>query len=153
MRTLSLLSTTALLLLTATGCSDGGSGPTAPVGGGLVLQTSYGAVTIDTGGNDFDPAEAVAAIERGYAQARDQIGEAADRHRLDGMGVVIRGELSQAAYGVYHPSTDQVEVQTGVERVLRHELQHRFCYRLNLPEECCYYQDHPGGYDLKCKKI
>jgi len=153
MRTLTTLSTTALLLLAAAGCSDGGAGPTAPTGAGIVIQTSYGPVQVDTGGHDFDPAEAVEAIERGYAQAREQIGAAADRHTLNGMRVVVRSQLSQPAYGVYHPASDQVEVLTGVERVLRHELQHRFCYRMNLPEECCFLQDHPGGYDLSCRKI
>jgi len=155
MRTLTTLSTTALLLLAA-GCSGGGAGPTAPIaetGAGVVLSTSYGTVHVDVGDCAFDPAKAIDAIERGYAQARQQIGPEADRHRLDGVRVVVRTELSQPAYGVYHPNSDQIEVLEGVENVLRHELQHRFCYRMDLPEECCYLQDHPGGYDLRCKKV
>jgi len=153
MRALPTLST--LLLFAAAGCSggDGPSSPTAPNLNSTVIQTSYGSVRVDTGGNDFNAAEAMEAIERGYAQAREQIGAAADRHTLDGMVVMVRNELSQPAYGVYHPDSDRVEVLTGVERVLRHELQHRFCYRMSLPEECCYNQDHPGGFDLHCRKL
>ena len=156
MRTPATLTTTTLLLLAAAGCSGGGAGPTAPTlkaTTGFVIHTPHGAVRVDTGGRDFDQAAAVDAIERGYAQAREQIGAVADSHTLDGMRVLVRTELSQPAYGVYHPDSDEVEVLEGVERVLRHELQHRFCYRMELPEECCYYQDHPGGYDLECRKV
>jgi hypothetical protein len=39
----------------------------------------------------------------------------------------------------------------GIENVLDHELQHRFCHQLGHSGSCCTLQDHPGGFDLSCQ--
>ena len=141
-----------VLLAILTGCSEG-SGPTAPGAPSAALSTPYGVAYVAVEGNAFDPAEANAAVERAYAQARTQIGAAADGISIDGMRIRVRAGYFDNAVGMYHPSDDEVEMATGMERVLRHELQHRFCYKLRRPSDCCLHQDHPGGYDLFCNKL
>lgn len=144
----------ATLLLVGSACSETASSPTEPTGlSASAIMTAYGTVRLDTGGCDFDPAEARAAIDRGYDQARSQIGAHADSISLDGLLVVVHPGPFDGAVGRYSPADDVVEMAEGVERVLRHELQHRFCYELNRSQECCLLQDHPGGYDLFCDPL
>ncbi|HEX2254545.1 MAG TPA: hypothetical protein VHQ65_14850 [Thermoanaerobaculia bacterium] len=142
----------AVLALALAACSGGG-GPTDPGGADLVLETSYGTLRVATGGNPFDPGEALRAIENGYAQASAQLGANASLDSLSGLRIVVRPGIFEDAYGMYHPRHDEIEMAAGVERVLRHELQHRFCYRMGHPDDCCLLVDHPGGYDLACRPL
>src|SRR5437764_1699061 len=128
-------------------CSGGGGAksPTAPAGPQATLATAYGTVTVFTQGNDFDPNRATAAIEAGYARARAQVGSRIDSVSLDGMSVQVApgtfgGEYN--AVGQYFTDSDTVEMAKGVENVLTHELQHRFCHKLGYSGDCCTYQDH-----------
>lgn len=151
-----LLSVTATfvitLLLGACGGGGGGStGPTAPQGPQGTLSTKYGTVTVFTNGVAFDADRAIAAIEAGYSKARTQIGGRVDHVRLDGMAISLKPGVFNGAVGQYHPNQDIVDVAQGVENVLTHELQHRFCHRLGHSGDCCTYQDHSGGYDLSCR--
>jgi hypothetical protein len=129
----------------------GGNGPTAPAGPQATLATPYGTVTVFTNGNAFDPNKALAAIENGYAKARNQVGGSIDRVSLDGMAISMKPGTFNGAVGQYHAQSDLIEVALGVENVITHELQHRFCHRLGHSGDCCTYQDHSGGYDLSCK--
>ena len=134
------------------GCSgSSGGGPTAAKGPEATLATSYGTITVYTNGYAFDADRAVAAIEEGYARARQQVGSRADGVRLDGMGVSVQPGVFRGAVGQYHAASDLVDVAQGVENVLAHELQHRFCHKLGRAGDCCTYQDHSGGFDLQCR--
>lgn len=143
----------SFILLAAVACSGSSSSPTEPMSGESVLSTPYGTARVITNGCPFDPAAAVEAVEAGYAQARAQIGNEADLIGFDGAVVLLHPGTFDGAVGRYSPRQDEIEVAQGIERVLRHELQHRFCYRLGLPRDCCFYQDHPGGYDLHCNRL
>jgi len=143
----------SMILLAAVACSGSSSSPTEPTSGESVLSTPHGAARVVTNGCAFDPAAAVDAVEAGYAQARAQIGNEADLMSFDGVVVLLHPGPFDGAVGRYSPREDEIEVAQGVERVLRHELQHRFCYHLGLPRDCCFYQDHPGGYDLHCNRL
>lgn len=134
-------------------CSGSGrsAGPTATSGPQATLSTAYGTVTVYTNGNPFDAGRAAEAIEAGYARARAQVGSRVDTIRLDGMAVSVQPGVFSGAVGEYHSSRDLIEMAQGVENVLNHELQHRFCHKLGLSGACCTYQDHAGGYDLQCK--
>lgn len=140
-----------LALAACSGGGGGGKSPTAPEGPQAALATSHGTVTVFTNGVPFDPSKALAAIDAGYAKARTQVGSRADDIRLDGMAISMKPGTFNGAVGQYHPNSDLVDVAKGVENVLTHELQHRFCHRLGNSGDCCTYQDHSGGYDLTCK--
>lgn len=155
-RHLLLHAATVIATLTLAACSGGGgraAGPTAPTGPQATLATSYGTVTIFTNGHPFDANRALAAIDAGYARARTQVGGKADQVSLDGMAISMQPGTFNGAVGQYHPDSDLVEVALGVENVINHELQHRFCHRLGHSGDCCTYQDHSGGYDLSCKAV
>ena len=141
--------------LLATGCSGGGGGsnPVAPAGPTAALQTSWGSVTVSTNGNPFNFDKADASVQRGYDKARSQIGAQADSLRLDGLQISVQDGTFDGAVGEYHPNHDVIEMAAGVENVIAHELQHRFCHQLGNSGPCCTYQDHPGGYDLSCNPI
>jgi hypothetical protein len=143
------------LALTATfaACSGSGGGksPSAASGPQATIATAYGTVTIYTNGHAFDPTRAVAAIEAGYDRARQQVGSRVDNVRVDGMGISVQPGVFRGAVGQYHTDRDLVEVAQGVENVLTHELQHRFCHKLGRSGDCCTYQDHSGGFDLQCQ--
>jgi hypothetical protein len=141
----------ATTLVACGGSGGGASSPTAPAGPQATLGTPYGTVTIFTNGQPFDTTKALAAIEAGYSKARGQVGGSIDRVSLDGMAISMKPGTFNGAVGQYHPQSDMVEVALGVENVLSHELQHRFCHRLGHSGDCCTYQDHSGGYDLSCK--
>jgi hypothetical protein len=150
----SLFALTLATTLSLAACSSGGgggTGPTAPVGPQAALSTPYGTVTVFTNGNEFDPNRALAAIEAGYAKARTQVGNRIDPVRLDGMAISVKPGTFNGAVGQYHPNQDVVDVAQGIENVITHELQHRFCHRLGNSGECCTYQDHSGGFDLACR--
>jgi hypothetical protein len=137
-----------------TACSGGGgpSSPTEPKGPQAALATQYGTVTVLTNGNTFDAGRAEAAIQAGYDKARAQIGGAVDGIRLDGMVLAVEPGVFNGAVGQYHPNSDTVRLAQGVENVITHELQHRFCHNLGHSGACCTYQDHSGGYDLQCRQ-
>ncbi|HEV8628753.1 MAG TPA: hypothetical protein VGV61_00450 [Thermoanaerobaculia bacterium] len=143
---------------TVVACGGGGGGPSSPTEPGAtsagVLATKRGNVTVFTNGNAFDSGKAVAAIESGYDKARQQIGPAVDNIRLDGMSVTIETSVyGGGAVGQYLPASDTVEVAVGVENVIAHELQHRFCRNLGHSGDCCTYQDHNHGFDLQCRPL
>jgi hypothetical protein len=143
----------AAFALSACGGSGGGpSSPTETNGPQATLATKRGTVMVLTNGNSFDPDRAVAAIEAGYAKARTQIGDRVDNIRLDGMVLEVQPGTFNGAVGQYHSNSDRVEIAQGVENVLAHELQHRFCHNLGNAGECCTYQDHSNGYDLQCHR-
>ena len=148
--TLALTVAAGLLISACSGSSSGG--PATPDGPQATLETSYGTITVYTNGNGFDAGRAVAAIEAGYAKARSQVGSRADAVRLDGMAVAVQPGVFRGAVGQYHPNTDLVDVAQGVENVLTHELQHRFCHKLGRSGECCTLQDHAAGFDLQCRQ-
>jgi hypothetical protein len=155
-RRLTLAAFAAATALTLTACGGGGGGPSSPTeskGPQAALATSRGTITVITNGNAFDPNRAVAAIEAGYDKARAQIGSDVDRIRLDGMVVEVQPGVFNGAVGQYLPSSDTVDVAQGVENVLTHELQHRFCHNLGNSGDCCTLQDHANGYDLQCRRL
>ena len=147
------LSLTLAATLVFGACSGGGrsAGPTASAGPQATFSTAYGTVTVYTNGHPFDAGRAAEAIEAGYARARAQVGSRVDSIRLDGMAVSVQPGAFSGAVGEYHANRDLVDIAQGVENVLNHELQHRFCHKLGLSGSCCTYQDHAGGYDLQCK--
>jgi hypothetical protein len=135
-------------------CSSGGGGgasPTAAEGPQATLATAYGTVTVLTNGNPFDAGRALQAIDAGYAKARTQVGSRIDSVRLDGMAISVKPGVFNGAVGQYHPNSDLVDVAQGVENVITHELQHRFCHRLGNSGSCCTLQDHSGGFNLACE--
>jgi hypothetical protein len=139
-------------------CGGGGGGPHSPTEpaatSSAVLPTKFGNINVYTNGNSFDADRAVSAIEAGYQKARQQVGPAVDGIRLDGLSVNVETSVyGGAAVGQYLPGSDTVEVKVGVENVLTHELQHRFCRNLGHSGDCCTYQDHAHGYDLQCRPI
>ena len=142
-------------LLAGAACSGGSSSPTEPNGvsapiSASAIMTAHGMVRVETNGHLFDPAAAEAAIERGYDKARAQIGSYADNFSVDGLLLIVHAGPFDGAVGRYRSSDDVIEMAEGVENVLSHELQHRFCHQLGRDSECCRLQDHPGGYDLLC---
>jgi hypothetical protein len=139
-------------LLAVVACS-GASSPTEPANFDTVLSTPYGSARVVANGCAFDLAAARDAVEAGYAQARSQIGREADLMSFDGVVIIMHPGPFDGAVGRYSPKHDHIEVAEGVERVLRHELQHRFCYMRGESRDCCFYQDHPNGYDLHCNRI
>ena len=148
----SRLAAIALTTLAVAGCSgSSGRAPTAAGGPEATIATAYGTITVYTNGHAFDPDRAVAAIEAGYAKARTQIGSRADGVRLDGLGISVQPGVFRGAVGQYHPERDLVDMAQGVENVITHELQHRFCHKLGRSGDCCTYQDHSGGFDLQCQ--
>ena len=138
----------ALVLLAA--CSSGGSGPTAPSGPQASLATSWGPVTVFTNGHAFDADRALASIENGYSRARAQVGSGADSISLAGLAISVTTQEALGAYGEYHADRDVIDMAQGIENVLSHELQHRFCHELGRSGSCCTLQDHPNGFDLNC---
>ena len=145
------------VVLVLTACGGGGGGAKAPTeasGPVATLATSHGAITVYTNGNSFDAGRASAAIDAGYDKARAQIGARIDNVRLDGMTISVEKSVYDgAAVGQYLPESDTVEAAVGVENVLTHELQHRFCHNLGHSGDCCTYQDHAHGYDLQCRPL
>ena len=135
-------------------CSGGGGpSPTEPTGSQTAaFATKHGTLTLLTNGNAFDAGRAEAAIEAGYDKARAQIGGAVDGIRLDGMVLSVEPGVFDGAVGQYHPNSDTVRMAQGVENVITHELQHRFCHNLGNSGDCCTYQDHSNGYDLQCRR-
>lgn len=145
----------ALVAAVALGACAGGGGPgspTEPKGPSASLATKHGAITVLTNGNAFDADRAITAIEAGYDKARAQVGDNVDRIRLDGLVVSVQPGVFNGAVGQYHSGSDTVDVAQGVENVLTHELQHRFCHNLGNSGDCCTYQDHANGYDLQCHR-
>lgn len=139
----------ALLLVVAVACT--GASPTEPGAETTTLETMFGTAVVVTNGHAFDPVSARVAIEMGYAQAASVAPGAWDVP-VDGLLIVV--DASLGAYGSYRRSTDTVRMLPGVERVLRHEMQHRLCHRLDRPSRCCAEIDHPGGYpDLTCLRL
>jgi hypothetical protein len=136
---------------------SGGSGPSSPTepkgGQTATLATKHGTVTVITNGNPFDADRAVAAIDAGYDMARSEVGSGIDSVRIDGMLVDVQPGVFNGAVGQYLPNSDTVDMAQGVENVLTHELQHRFCHNLGHSGDCCTYQQHSNGYDLQCKKL
>lgn len=146
----------AALLMTAlfsAACSGSDKSPTASSSPKLTLHTQWGDATVLTNGHAFDPDRALAAIERGYDRARVQIGDTADAVSISGLGIVVKPGPFAGAIGEYHSRSDLIEIAQGIENVLAHELQHRFCHQLGNGGSCCSYQDHPGGFDLRCQPI
>ncbi len=145
---------TATLALVACGGSGGPSSPTEPKGPAATMVTTHGTITVITNGNPFDADRAVASIEAGYDKARAQVGSKVDGIRLDGMVISVETSVYDgAAVGQYMPGSDTVETAVGVENVLTHELQHRFCHNLGHSGDCCTYQDHAQGYNLQCQRL
>lgn len=145
----------AALLVLAIGCSGGGGAqsPTAPQGGPVLeLATSQGTFTVFTNGHPFDPDAVVAAVDRGYAKARRQIGGTADSLRFDGYSLVVMPS-SWDLNGQHVRDQREIRMRAGIERVVSHELQHFFAWELGRHHDCRVLQDHPNGYDLHCHRI
>ena len=145
----------ALLVLTAA-CSGGGGGaqsPTAPTSGPVMeLVTSQGTFTVFTNGHPFDPDAVVAAVDRGYAKAREQIGGTAGALRFDGYTLVVMPS-SWDLNGQHVRDQREIRMRAGIERVVAHELQHFFAWELGRHRDCRVLQDHPNGYDLHCDRL
>lgn len=154
-RILGTLSIAALLALTAA-CSGGGGGaqsPTAPQSGPVMeLSTSQGTFTVFTNGHPFDPDAVGAAVDRGYAKARRQIGGTADALRFDGYTLVVMPS-SWDLNGQHVRDLREIRMRAGIERVVSHELQHLFAWELGRHRDCRVLQDHPNGYDLHCDRL
>lgn len=151
-----LIVAVALVALVAGGCS-GGSGasasptvPDAPTS--FQLNTQWGSVAVLTNGHEVDLDRALASLEAGYAKARRQIGDEADRISLAGYRIEVMPE-SWELNGEHLRSERKILMRAGIEHVLEHELQHLFAWELSRPSTCRTYQDHAGGYDLHCRKI
>lgn len=146
------------LTFAAVACSGGSSSsPTDPAGGGgggpvLALSTSWGDVTVDTGGHPFDPGRALASIEQGYGKARRQVGGEIDGVRLDAYRITIM-PADWSLNGQHLRDQREIRMRVGVENVLEHELQHLFAWELGRFSECRTYQDHPDGFDLHCQRL
>lgn len=146
------------LVFALTGCSGGSSSsPTDPGDGGgsgpvLALSTSWGDVTVDTGGQPFDPGRALASIEDGYAKARRQVGGEVDGIRIDSYRITIM-PADWNLNGQHLRDRREIRMRVGIENVLEHELQHLFAWELGRHSECRTYQDHPNGFDLHCARI
>lgn len=144
-------SLTILFCLLIFGCSNGPTEPSEPQ---ATLATPFGTVTVLSKGNAFDADRAVQAIEAGYSKARAQVGNSIDAVRLDGLTIQVEpGVFGAGAVGRYYPESDMVQIAQGVENVLTHELQHRFCRNLGNSGDCCTFQDHHPGYNLSCQPI
>lgn len=146
------------LVFALTGCSGGSSSsPTDPGDGGgagpvLALSTSWGDVTVDTGGHPFDPGRALASIEEGYGKARRQVGGEVDGIRIDSYRITIM-PADWNLNGEHLRDRREIRMRVGIENVLEHELQHLFAWELGRHSECRTYQDHPNGFDLHCARI
>jgi hypothetical protein len=147
-----IVAVVAALALGACAGGGGPSSPTEPKGPSASLSTKYGNITVLTNGNAFDADRAVAAINAGYDKARAQVGGNVDRISLSGLVVSVQPGTFNGAVGQYHSGNDTVDIAQGVENVLTHELQHRFCHNLGNSGDCCTYQDHSNGYDLQCHR-
>lgn len=149
------LAAAVLAAVSFAACSGGGgaSSPTEPTGSSMAaLATKHGTLTVLTNGNSFDAGRAEAAIEAGYDKARAQIGGVIDGITLDGLVLAVEPGVFNGAVGQYHPSSDTLRMAQGVENVITHELQHRFCHNLGNSGDCCTYQDHASGFDLQCHR-
>jgi hypothetical protein len=154
-RTLQQIAVALLTALALGACAGSGGGPSSPMepkGPQAGLATKRGTIRVVTNGNAFDADRAIAAIEAGYDRARTQVGDRVDNIRLDGMVLEVQPGVFNGAVGQYHASNDTVDIAQGVENVLTHELQHRFCHNLGNAGDCCTFQDHSNGYDLECHR-
>lgn len=138
----------ALVLVVAVACA--GTSPRNPGATTTALETIFGTATIVTNGHAFDTTTARVAIEMGYIQAANDAPAALDVP-VEGLLIVVDGELGVA--GVYRAATDTLRIAPGTERILRHEMQHRLCGRLQRPAICCAEIDHPGGYGWNCLRM
>jgi len=152
--------TLCLTLLLAPGlaaCSGGSGGaasPTDPGTGGpaAALSTWWGELVFEAHGHPVDFDRALQSVIEGYDKARAQIGPRADGFRLDGYRVTVMPPTWELN-GQHLRSSREIRMRAGVEDVLEHELQHVFAWELGRHSECRTYQDHPGGYDLACRKL
>jgi hypothetical protein len=148
------------VVLAVAACSGGSGGssasPTDPAGGAsvsvLTLSTSWGDVAVQTNGHPFDAGRALAAIERGYAKGRGQVGDEIDGCRLDEYHITIMPE-DWNLNGQHLRDTREIRMRVGIENVLAHEVQHMFAWDLDRFSDCRTYQDHPAGYDLVCQRL
>lgn len=146
-----------VLVLAVAGCSGGSaSTPTAPSGADsgpvMALSTSWGDITIDTQGRPVDVGRLLASIEDGYGKGRRQIGDEIDRFRLDSYRITVM-PADWGLNGEHLRDRREIRMRTGVENVLEHELQHLFAWELGRFGDCRTYQDHPGGFDLTCRRL
>lgn len=147
-----------LVVILSGACSGSGSSPTEPSAASpkQSVATQWGNIALspgDCGPVDID--RIVDSVERGYERARGDVGSAVDSIRLDGLTMIGKQNLvcaGTAAYGCYFFDQDLVRFRCGSENVVNHELQHRFCDRLNSGCDC-YKVDHAGGYDLNCNPV
>jgi hypothetical protein len=144
----------ALGLAACSGGSGGSSSPTDPGAGGpsASLSTQWGELVFQTQGHAVDFDRALQSVTEGYDKARAQIGARADGLRLDGYRVTVM-PASWELNGQHLRSTREIRMRAGVENVLEHELQHLFAWELDRHNDCKTYQDHPGGFDLSCRKL
>lgn len=149
----------SLLLLVLAGCSggsDGSSGlssPTAPTtASASVLSTQWGDLSIQANGYSIDLDRARASIQQGYDKGRRQIGSEIDQLWLAGYRITVmppHWELN----GQHLRDAREIRIRAGVENVLEHEIQHFFAWELGRFSECRTFQDHPGGFDLRCTRV
>ncbi len=138
-------------------CSGGSGGPASPTDPGTggptaALSTQWGELVFQTNGHPVDFDRALQSVIEGYDKARQQIGPRADGFRLDGYRVTVM-PASWELNGQHLRSSREIRMRAGVEGVLEHELQHVFAWELDRHNDCKTYQDHPGGYDLECRKL
>jgi len=143
-------------LLLTFGCSGSSSSPTAPpapTGTQSTVTTQWGSVSVQSGScTSVDLDLLAGSIDRAYSRAREIKGALIDSVRLDGLvaeGVANLDCGGVAAAGCYTFKKDRIQFRCGVENVMEHELQHRFCDRLDCPCDCKLV-DHSPGYDLNC---
>ena len=147
----------SLGLLLSFGCSGSASSPTAPpapTGTQSMVTTQWGSLSVQSGScTSVDLELLEESIDRAYARARETKGALIDSVRLDGLVAVGVANLDcggVAAAGCYTFKKDRIQFRCGVENVMEHELQHRFCDRLDCPCDCRLV-DHSPGYDLNCR--
>lgn len=144
----------ALGLAACSGGSGGSASPTDPGAAGptAALSTQWGQLVFETNGHPVDFDRALQSVIEGYDKARSQIGPRADGFRLDGYRVRVMPSTWELN-GEHLRSSREIRMRAGVERVLKHELQHMFAWELDRHNDCKTYQDHPGGFDLECRKL
>lgn len=161
LKTIRTIPMTALLMvwiIPLAACSGGsGSSPTSPTAAGAEsmvasLSTPWGEIEVQTNGHPVDFDRVYDSVVAGYDQGRSQVGDRVDGFRLDGYRLVVMPS-DWGLNGQHLRGSREIRMRAGVERVMRHELQHLFAWELGRFDQCKTLQDHPGGYDLHCNPL
>lgn len=134
------------------GCTS----PTAPEDG-VVVRTAVGDLVVYANGQPWDEAEIhrqtvdlaiIFAAESGRGSTPPLRGVALDlqRGRWRQGGVQVLGSYDPGS------RTARISAPDLALNLIRHELGHALCYQEQLPCDCSVV-DHPGGFDLGCKRL